>query len=106
MKCTGGGFDASYNAQTAVDDTAHIIVAAELRNNAADVGQLVPMLNAVEANLGQALERTLADAGYRSEKNFEALAASATELVVAMGGGQAQMSTLTRTHIQRPWQPS
>jgi hypothetical protein len=85
MKRAGGGFDASYNAQTAVDDTAHIIVAAELGNNAADVGQLVPMLKAVEANLGQAPERALADAGYRSEKNFEALAASPTELVVAMG---------------------
>ena len=44
MKRAGGGFDASYNAQTAVDDTAHIIVAAELSNNAADAEQLVPML--------------------------------------------------------------
>lgn len=34
MKRAGGGFDASYNAQTAVDDTAHIIVAAESSNNA------------------------------------------------------------------------
>ena len=85
MKRAGGGFDASYNAQTAVDDTAHIIVAAELGNNAADVGQLVPMLAAVQANTGQAPEQALADAGYRSEKNFEDLAASPTELVVAMG---------------------
>ena len=36
MKRAGGGFDASYNAQTAVDDTAHIIVAAELSDAAAD----------------------------------------------------------------------
>ena len=40
MKRTGGGFDYSYNAQTAVDDTAHIIVAAELTNNAADSTRL------------------------------------------------------------------
>ena len=40
MKRAGGGFDASYNAQTAVDDAAHIIVAAELSNNAADAGKL------------------------------------------------------------------
>lgn len=53
MKRAGGGFDASYNAQTAVDDTAHIIVAAELGNNAADVQQLVPMLHAVKANTGE-----------------------------------------------------
>jgi len=38
MTRTGGGFDPGFNAQTAVDDTAHIIVAAEVGNNAADVG--------------------------------------------------------------------
>ena len=85
MKRAGGGFDASYNAQTAVDEEAKIIVAAELGNNAADVGQLVPMLDAVKANTGQAPEQTLADAGYRSEDNFKRLAGSGTELVVAMG---------------------
>jgi transposase len=44
MKRAGGGFDASYNAQTAVDDEAHIIVAAELTNNASDAGELPTML--------------------------------------------------------------
>lgn len=63
MKRTGGGFDASFNAQTAVDEKAKIIVAAELGNNAADVGQLVPMLDAVKRNTGQAPEQALADAG-------------------------------------------
>ena len=38
MKHAGGGFEYSYNAQTAVDATAHIIVAAELCNCAADSG--------------------------------------------------------------------
>jgi transposase len=85
MKRAGGGFDASYNAQTAVDDTAHIIVAAELSNNAADVGQLVAMLEAVKDNTGREPKQALADAGYRSEQNFQALADSPTELVVAMG---------------------
>ena len=85
MKRSGGGFDASYNAQTVVDEQAHIIVAAERGNNAADVGQLVPMLNAVEANTGHTPEQALADAGYRSEDNFQALANSTIELVVAMG---------------------
>jgi len=74
MKRAGGGFDASYNAQTAVDDTAHIIVAAELSNNAADAGQLVPMLDAVKATTGHAPKQALADAGYRSEQKFEDLA--------------------------------
>ena len=79
MKRSGGGFDPSYNAQTAVDDTAHIIVAAQVSNNAADVGQLLPMLKAVQDNTGQAPAQALADAGYRSEKNLAGLASSDTE---------------------------
>jgi len=85
MKRAGGGFDASYNAQTAVDDTAHIIIAAELGNNASDAEQLMPMLEAAIDNTGQLPKQALADAGYRSEKNFEALADSSIELVVALG---------------------
>src|SRR5882672_4009016 len=34
MQRAGGGFDPAYNAQTAVDATAHVIVAAELINSA------------------------------------------------------------------------
>jgi transposase len=85
MKRAGGGFDPCYDAQAAVDDTTHIIVAAEVGNNAADVGQLLPMLQAVKANIGQDPEQALADAGYRSEANFADLAGSPTELVVALG---------------------
>ena len=85
MKRTGGGFDASYNAQTVVDGQAHIIVAAELGNNAADVGQLLPMLKAVQDNTGLTPQQVLADAGYRSEENFEVLADTSIDLVVAVG---------------------
>ena len=85
MKRAGGGFDPSYNAQTAVDDTAHIIVAAELGNNAADCGQLLPMLQAVKDNLGALPKQGLADAGYRSEENFAKATRPEMELVVALG---------------------
>jgi transposase len=84
MQRAGGGFDPAYNAQTAVDDTAHIIVAAELVNCAADAGELPKMLQAVKDNVGAYPEQTLADAGYRSEAVFEELA-DHTDLVVAIG---------------------
>jgi hypothetical protein len=85
MKRAGGGFDASYNAQTAVDDTAHIIVAAELTNCGSDAGELPVMLRAVQDNLQRLPEQVLADTGYKSEAVFEALAASGCDLVVAVG---------------------
>jgi transposase len=85
MKRAGGGFDAAYNAQLAVDDAAHIIVAAELTNVASDAAELPKMIDAVKANLGRVPEQALADAGYRAEAVFERFADGATELVVALG---------------------
>ena len=70
MPRAGGGFDPAYNAQTAVDDAAHIIVAAELINNASDARELPTMVAAVKDALGAYPDRTLADAGYRSEAVF------------------------------------
>jgi transposase len=85
MKRSGGGFDYCYNAHTAVDDTAHIIVAAELTNNGADSKQLPPLLEAVKQTAGAYPDQALADAGFRSEAVFETLQDHPTELVVAMG---------------------
>jgi hypothetical protein len=65
-------------------DAAHIIVAAELVNCAADAGELPKMLQAVKDNVGAYPAQTLADAGYRSEAVFEELA-DHTDLVVALG---------------------
>ncbi len=87
MKRAGGGFDPAYNAQTAVDETAHIIVAAELTNVGSDANELLGMLQAVKSNLGQSAKQVLADAGYRNEAVFEQLARTETDmdLVVALG---------------------
>ena len=84
MQRAGGGFDPAYNGQTAVDDTAHIIVAAELINNASDVRELPMMVEAVKDALGAYPQQTLADAGYRSEAVFATLAGR-TDLIVAIG---------------------
>ncbi|AYH43682.1 IS1182 family transposase [Azoarcus sp. DN11] len=85
MKRAGGGFDPGYNAQTAVDETAHIIVAAELTNNASDAGLLPGMLQVVRDTLAQRPRQALADTGYRSEQTFRELDGCGTELVVALG---------------------
>jgi hypothetical protein len=85
MKGAGGGFDYCYNAQTAVDDTAHIIVAAELTNCAADSQQLPVVLAAVKANLDANPGQVLADAGYRSEDVLEQLSKHPADLIVALG---------------------
>ena len=87
MKRAGGGFDYSYNAQTAVDETAHIIVAAEVVNTSSDVQQLPMVLKAVKEHTGASAAQVLADAGYRSEAVMAELAMTQpdTELVIALG---------------------
>jgi transposase/IS5 family transposase len=87
MKRAGGGFDYSYNAQTAVDETAHIIVAAEVVNTSSDVQQLPMVLKAVKEHTDSPAAQVLADAGYRSEAVMAELVVSQpdTELVIALG---------------------
>ena len=87
MKRAGGGFDYSYNAQTAVDEAAHIIVAAEVVNTSSDVQQLPVVLSAVKEHTGSSAVQVLADAGYRSEAVMAELVKTQpdTELVIALG---------------------
>jgi transposase len=61
------GFEQAYNAQAVVDDTAQIIVATGLTQQANDKQQLVPMLERAKENLGQAPKCASADAGFYSQ---------------------------------------
>src|SRR5712671_4543743 len=58
------GFVQAYNAQAAVDAGAQIIVAHELTQCGSDQGQLVPLIEAIENNLGRQPEQASADSGY------------------------------------------
>ena len=59
----------------AVDDTAHIIVAAELTNNPSDAGELPTMPAAVQSSLGETPQQVLADASPRGPQTGSGLAA-------------------------------
>lgn len=101
MKRAGGGFDQSYNAHTAVDDAAQIVVAAELTNTAADSDRLPAILDAVRANLHALPQTVLADAGFRSEAVFEQLAEHPIDLVVAMGREGKKQLKIDETRYPR-----
>lgn len=81
----GNGFEQSYNAQASVDDAHQIIVAAGVTNCGADNAQLIPMIEATTHTTGQLPQQVLADAGYRSEANFERAEAMKTDAFVALG---------------------
>jgi len=72
MKGTDG-FVQGYNAQAAVEPTLQLIVGQTVTAAANDKEQLVPMLEVIEQQSGQRPAEVLADSGYCSEKNLEAL---------------------------------
>jgi transposase len=75
-------FVQAYNAQAAVDARSQVIVACGVTQNAADVGQFVPMLEQVAHNLGEQPAVVTADAGYFSEANVNAPQLAGIELYV------------------------
>src|SRR5579859_2412720 len=79
------GFVQAYNAQAAVDAEAQIIVAHDVTQSPVDCGQLVPMTDAIETNLGRKPNQLSADAGYCSEANLEALEDRSIDAYVATG---------------------
>lgn len=81
----GGSFEQCYNAQAAVDGESQLIVANGLTNNAADNGELLPMVEAVRDNFGELPQQVLADSGYRSEQAFGQLEEKGVEGLVALG---------------------
>jgi len=82
------GFMYGYNCQAAVDEKHQIIVAAELHGSAADSAALTPLLQKVEENCGQLPTAALADAGYKSIENLNALEQMKVEAYIAVGKGE------------------
>ena len=70
---TRSGIKTAYNAQAVVDSTHQVIVAADVTVEAADVQQLLPMIEQAEETLSEAIEECSADAGYSSGENIKAL---------------------------------
>jgi len=67
------GFVQAYNAQAAVEPTLQLIVGQTVTAASNDKEQLMPMVDVIEQQSGQRPEEILADSGYCSEKNLEAL---------------------------------
>ena len=104
MKHPGGRFDYSYNGHTVVDAASHIIVVAELSNNASDSGTLVALVDAVIQNTGRKPEQVLADAGFKSEETFEQLETAGIDAVVALGreGKKGGAVEIVIDEVKRP----
>ena len=82
---TANGYDQCYNGQVAVDEGSQLIVATTMTNNAADSGEMLPLLDQAKATLGNDPEQVLADAGYRSEETFKTLEERGIDAHISLG---------------------
>jgi Transposase DDE domain len=82
---TKDGFIQGYNAQAAVDGEAQIIVAHTLTPSTSDHGQLVPLVDGIQANLSRKPQQASADSGYLSEANLASLDQRGIDGYIATG---------------------
>ena len=108
MMKTEGSLQYCYNAQAATSEDG-LIVANDLTEKANDYEQLEPMVEAIESNTGQPAGTLLADNGYLSESNLEALERRGQRALIAVRGRKssrwpkgARAQRMHRT-LRLPW---
>ena len=90
MKTSDGSFHYCFNGQAVVDEKSQMVLAASLRQSGADCSALPDMLTELASSLATAgingTPRTLlADAGYFSADNVEAVTAAGIDPLLATG---------------------
>lgn len=76
-------FEQAYNTEIGVDNTAQIIVAYGVTQDANDKNQLVPMVEKVKENMGKAPEKASADSGFYSENNLKSESLKDVDLYIS-----------------------
>lgn len=73
MKMADGGYRPAYNVQFATDVDSQVIVGVEVTNQGTDAGQLTPMVEQIENRTGVRPPEVLADGGYTTNDDIQAL---------------------------------
>lgn len=99
---TANGFEQAYNMQLAVDAESQVIVAYDVTDRQNDVDELLPMVDQIEANLGELPDELSADNGYLSEANLQGLEDRGVEGYVATGRQKHGEKSATNDLRQKP----
>lgn len=78
MKMADGGFRPAYNVQMATDADSGIILNMDVVAEGSDAGQMTPMMQEIQANLGQAPKIALVDGGFSANQDIEETTANGT----------------------------
>ena len=88
MMKTAHGFAYAYNAQSVVDEKSQVVLASCVTHEASDVHQLLPMIEKMKENLSATgieggAATILADAGYCSDANLQAIEDESSNVLIA-----------------------
>lgn len=98
MKHRDGSYAPSRNVQLSTDSKAGVIVGVRVTTAHNDVGQLEPALEQIEKNCGRKPKIMLADNGYASRQNVEALSNQGIELVAPWKNEKSRQAGVSATH--------
>jgi len=73
MKMADGGYRPAYNVQFSTDVDSQVIVAVDVTNQGTDAGQLTPLVEQIENRTGVHPSEVLADGGYTTNDDIQAL---------------------------------
>jgi transposase len=90
MKMADGGYRPAYNVQLKTDEKSGLIVGVDITNRSSDRGQLLPALDEVERRYGRKPGRVLADGGFDSKDDIEALHDRQIEVFCPVPGSRGQ----------------
>jgi len=97
---SGSGIRLGYNAQMVADATEGLIVAESVSNEPFDQGQMMPMMDLVETELGATALETIADGGYSTEETLVQAEEKGRSITVAPGANEAE------SHPDEPYHAS
>ena len=81
MKQSDGGYAPSYNIQISTDATAGVIIGVGVSQRPEDVNELMPAIERIEENLGEAPLQVVADGGYTHWENIIATNAAGIDFI-------------------------
>jgi transposase len=90
MKQSDGGWAPSYNLQLTTDAAAGVIVGVAVSQSGSDYEQLVPAVDRLAEQFGQAPAQVVADGGFTSRPNIMDLDQRGVDFIGSMGDGAAQ----------------
>jgi len=98
---SGVGMRLGYNAQIVADAEEGMIVAETVNNEPFDQGQMMPMMDLVETELGTTALETIADGGYSTEETLVQAEEQGRSITVAPGANDAESHTGDPYHASR-----